>query len=439
VLRRLDLRGQSADHRALRAVLPRADAGGEGPVAAVRAILDEVRRDGDAAVRSLTERFDGVDLAQPRVPDAELAAALARIPGPLRAALEEARDAIVEFHRTQRHEPHEHRRGGVAVRSVAVPVDRAGCYVPGGRAVYPSTVLMTALPAVVAGVGEVVVCVPPDRDGRVPDATLAACALAGVREVHRIGGAQAVAAMAFGTESVAPVDVIVGPGNVYVALAKREVAGMGVVGVPGAFAGPSEVVVLADDSVPADVVAVDVALQAEHGPHGLAWLVTWDEKVADAVGDALSDLVARSPRRAELEATLGDAGWAVLCDGPEQAVAVANAVAPEHLELLLAAPDALVPLVRHAGAVFTGPWAPASVGDYLAGPSHVLPTAGSARWSQALTVADFTKQVHVISLDRDGLARVAPHVVALAEAEGLPAHADSVRIRLERGEEGSWA
>jgi histidinol dehydrogenase len=331
---------------------------------------------------------------------------------------------------------------------------------------------MTAVPARVAGVPEVVLCVPPDRDGRVPPEVLAAAALAGVDEVYRIGGAQAVAAMAYGTATVAPVDVIVGPGNVYVALAKQQVAG--VVGIPASFAGPSEVVVVADASAPAAWAAVDVVVQAEHGPGGLAWLVTWDEAVADAVSrevdrlvaesprraeiestlrdggyavlcdgpeqamavaDAVSRevdrLVAESPRRAEIESTLRDGGYAVLCDGPEQAMAVANAIAPEHLELIVEDPEALLPLVRHAGAVFLGPYAPASVGDYVAGPSHVLPTFGSARFAGALRVDDFRRHIHVVALDGPTLAKVAPHVAAIAEAEGLAAHALSVRLREE--------
>nr|MDQ3758141.1 histidinol dehydrogenase [Actinomycetota bacterium] len=275
----------------------------------------------------------------------------------------------------------------------------------------------------------VVLCVPPGPDGAVAAPTLAAAALAGVDEVYRIGGAQAVAAMAYGTESIRPVDVIVGPGNIYVSVAKREVANEGVVGVPSAFAGPSEVVVVADDSAPVEFAAIDVVVQAEHGPDGLAWLVTWSEPVADAVTAAVERIVEASPRRAEIEATLSDGGYAVLVDGPEQAIEVSNAIAPEHLELMVADPEALLPMVRHAGAVFTGAYAPASVGDYLAGPSHVLPTYGSARFGGALRVDDFCKYVHVVSLDEQTLARLAPHVAAIAEAEGLAAHAESVRIR----------
>jgi histidinol dehydrogenase len=279
----------------------------------------------------------------------------------------------------------------------------------------------------VAGVPELLLCSPPGPEGRIDDGILAAAALAGVDEVYAVGGAQAIGAMAYGTESIRAVDTIVGPGNVYVSIAKREVAGE--VGVPSSFAGPSEVVVIADDSVPASYAAIDVIVQAEHGPDGLAWLVTWSEEVAERVSAEVERMVAESPRREEIEATLDGGGYCVLVEDATRAIEVSNAIAPEHLELLCADADALVPLVRHAGAVFVGPYAPASVGDYMAGPSHVLPTYGSARFAGALRVDDFLKQIHIISVDEAGLARLAPHVAALAEAEGLAAHAESVRIR----------
>ncbi|HET9770318.1 MAG TPA: histidinol dehydrogenase, partial [Acidimicrobiia bacterium] len=315
---------------------------------------------------------------------------------------------------------------GIVVRDLLRPVDRAGLYVPGGRATYPSTVLMTAVPARVAGVPETVLCVPPESDGRVPDVTLAAAAIAGVDEVYRVGGVQAIAAMAYGTETIRPVDVIVGPGNIYVTLAKREVAGR--VGIE-ATAGPSELVVVADESSPPDYVAIDLMAQAEHGPGGSALLVTWSETLAADVAAAIDRLLAESSRRADTEATLRTGGSIVLVDGPEQAMAVANIVAPEHLELMNADPAALVPLVRHAGAVFCGHFAPAAVGDYVAGVNHVLPTARTARFSSALRVANFQKHLHVVGLDEAALGRVAPYVAAFADTEGLEAHAKSVRMR----------
>ncbi|OWY63237.1 histidinol dehydrogenase, partial [cyanobacterium TDX16] len=252
-------------------------------------------------------------------------------------------------------------------------------------------------------------------------------AVAGVDAVHPVGGAQAIAALAYGTESIPAVDVIVGPGNVYVAVAKQEVAGD--VGVAAAFAGPSEIVVVADASVDPSFAAVDVVVQAEHGPGGLAWLITTDEQVAKAVTTELEHLVEAAPRRADIEATLDGGGYAVVVDDLASAMVVANRIAPEHLQLMVEDPAALVPLVRHAGAVFVGPLAPASLGDYVAGPSHVLPTAGTARFAGALTVADFQKPLHVVAVSEAGFLAAAPHVAALALAEGLDEHARSVTLR----------
>ena len=426
MLRRLDLRGAGTD---LRGRLPRPAAQVEPPIEEVRAVLAEVQSRGDGALRELTERFDRAEIDELRVPQAELDAALEATTPELRAALEAARANIEAYHRSQRHADVEHRNGSITIRELQRPVDRAACYVPSALAPLVSTVLMTAVPAKVAGVPEVVLVTSPQPDGTVASGILAAAALAGVDEVYRVGGPAAIAALAFGTESIRPVDVIVGPGSARVAQAKREVASRGLVGVPSAFAGPSEVVVVADTTTPPELAAIDVLVQAEHGPDGLAWLVTWDESVADAVTAAVGELVPRSPRREHLEATLGEGGYAVVCDGPEQAMAVANEIAPEHLELLVADAEALLPLVKHAGAVFCGAMAPASVGDYVAGPNHVLPTNGSARFSEALRVDDFLKHVHVVSLGRAGIDEVGDHVVALATYEGLPAHAESIELR----------
>lgn len=428
MLTRLDLRGISGDPTAH---LPAPEVGGSGPVDAVASILEQVRTGGDAAVRALTARFDGAQLDALTVPDDLVRAALARIDPELRAALELAAERIEAFHRHQRAEtahPATFRDDvGVTIRTEFRAVQRAACYVPGGLASYPSTVLHTAIPARVAGVEDVVLCVPPSSDGTVPDVTLAAAAIVGVDEIVRVGGAQAIGAVAYGTESIRPVEVIVGPGNIYVALAKRAVAEL--VGVPTAFAGPSEVVVVADATAPVDLVAVDLLVQAEHGPLGLAWLVTWDEAVADAVTAEVVAQAGRAVRRDEIQATLASSGYVVLCDSPEQAMAVSNAVAPEHLELITADPEALVPLVRNAGAVFCGPDTPASLGDYLAGPSHVLPTHRTARYGQALTVRDFLKEIHVVTATPDAMATLAPSVERLATAEGLACHAESAARR----------
>ncbi|MET0903843.1 MAG: histidinol dehydrogenase, partial [Acidimicrobiales bacterium] len=425
MLQRLDLRG--VDVRRDR--LPRPVAQVEPPIDEVRALLADVRERGDAALRELTARYDGAEIDDLRVPTTDVAKAVEEISPEVRAALEVAHANITAYHEAQRHPDAEHHNGRISVRELQRPVDRVACYVPSALAPLVSTVLMTAVPAKVAGVPEVVVVTSPQRDGTVAPGILAAAAIAGVDEVYRVGGPAVIGALAYGTESIRPVDVIVGPGSARVAQAKREVAAAGLVGVPSAFAGPSEIVVVADASTPIDWTAIDVVLQAEHGPDGLAWLITWDEAVADGVTAAVAEIVQRSPRRQHLEATLAEGGYVVLCDGPEQAIEIANAIAPEHLELLVAEPDALLPHVRHAGAVFCGAYAPASVGDYLAGPNHVLPTYGSARFSGALRVDDFLKHVHVVSVDRAGLAAVGEHVIALATYEGLDAHAESIRLR----------
>jgi histidinol dehydrogenase len=429
VLNRLDLRGVDD----VRPRLPRPEQRGEEPVDAVREILSDVRRRGDVAVLDLTERFDGVRLDSLRVPSATIESAVRTAPSELVDALTAARDAVRGFHETQRRPDDRYERDGVVIEGRSVPVSRAGVYVPGGRGAYPSTVLMTAVPARVAGVSSVVLCVPPDRaTGTVATPTLVAADLAGVDEVYAVGGAQAIGAMAYGTESIAPVDVIAGPGNVYVAVAKREVAD--VVGVASAFAGPSEIVVVADDTTPPDFAAIDVIVQAEHGPDGLAWLITWSESAADAIDRAIGELVARAPRRNDIESSLRDGGWLALVDGPMQAIEVVNLIAPEHLQLMSADAEDLAPRVRNAGAVFCGAFAPASVGDYIAGPSHVLPTHGTARFAGALTVDDFVKVVHTISLDRTAFEKVAPFVETLAEAEGFDAHAESIKLRRD----SSW-
>ncbi len=427
-LRRLDLRGFTGGPGALAAVLPRPVDQQDRSAEQVAAIIAEVRAGGDGALRGLTARFDRVQLDELRVPDAEIRAAHGRVPAALRDALDVAHDRILAYHSHEAPGPAaDVTSGGITVQHLVRPVSRAGCYAPGGRARYPSTVLMCAVPARVAGVEETVLCVPPGPDGRVDDATLAAAAVAGVTEVYRVGGAQAVAAMAYGTESIRAVDVIVGPGNRYVAEAKRQVSGM--VGIASAFAGPSEVVVIAGPETPPGLAAIDLVVQAEHGPDGLAWLITWSEAVADAVADEVERIVERSPRRSDLDATLGTGGTVVLVDGAREACAVSNAVAPEHLEILTDDAGSLLGEITSAGAVFLGVNAPASVGDYLAGPNHVLPTNRTARFASALRVDDFRKHIHAVSVDDAALQTLGPYVVTLAETEGLPSHAESVRLR----------
>jgi len=423
MLARVDLRG-SAD---VRAALARPPGAGDDVSAAVAAIVAEVRAHGDDALRACTERFDGARLTDLAVPPAALDAAAARLDPDLLASLELAHAQIEAWHQVQACGPIEHERAGVRVRELLVPVDRAGCYVPGGRAPLASSVLMTAVPARVAGVPHVALCTPPRADGTVHDAILAAARLAGVDAVYRVGGAQAIAALAYGTATIDAVDVIVGPGNAYVAEAKRQVAAD--VAIDG-YAGPSEVAIVADDTAPPVLVAADLLAQAEHGPGGACAVITWSESLGAAVERALrtrlDDARTATP---ETESTLRAGGRLVLVDGPEQAIAAANVIAPEHLELMCADAEGLVPLVRNAGAVFVGNDASAVLGDYVAGVNHVLPTGGTARFADALRVDDFRKHMHIVSVAPDALGALVPAVTTLAEAEGLFAHADAMRLR----------
>ncbi len=434
-LRILDLRGKRPPFDA---ALPRPIAPGSDVHDAVASILRQVRAEGDAALVRLTREFDKVDVADGiRVPPSEVAAAAVLAPPELHEALEVAYRRIVAYHAHEGTPPGELDHGGVKVAHLTRAVERAGIYAPGGRARYPSTVLMCAAPARVAGVERIVLCVPPGPDGRVDLATLCAARVAGVDEVYRVGGAQAIAAMAYGTATVPAVDVIAGPGNAYVAEAKRQVAG--VVGVASAFAGPSEIVVVAGPGAPAEFAAIDLVVQAEHGPDGMAWLVTWDADLAAEISEQVGRIVAGSSRRADLESTLATAGVACLVDGPAEAIEVANAVAPEHLQLMVPESEGMLLLdrVRNAGAVFIGSWSPASMGDYIAGPNHVLPTNRTARFASALRADDFRKHIHAVRVSPDALRTLGPHLVTLAETEGLPAHADSVRRRLAALEAGA--
>lgn len=430
MLARLDVRDARADLAERLGLGPHgADADPE-VATSVAEIVDAVRRRGDTAVREYTQRFDGPFLDSLRVTAEECRAAVEETPTAVLDALELASDRIDEYHRAQvAAQPAAYSSAGVTVTEAIRPVDRAGLYVPGGRAAYPSTVLMTSIPARVACVPERVLCVPPDARGNVPAVTLAAAVLTGVTEIYRVGGAQAIAAMAYGTESIPAVDVIVGPGNAYVDAAKRLVAGLGIVGIDGP-AGPSELVVIADETADPQQVALDLAAQAEHGPGGTAYVVAWSAEVLDRVVDAIRVYLSAARRTEEIRSTLTTGGRAVLVRDVEQAVTVSNLVAPEHLELLVENASDLVPSVRHAGAVFID--TPTALGDYVAGANHVLPTGRAARFASALRVDDFRTHMHVVSATPQGLTAIGPAAIVLAEAEGLSAHAASVRRRIQR-------
>ena len=401
--------------------------------AAVRAIVDDVRLRGDEAVRDHTRRLDGRDLApdQWQVSGVRCQEALERIPRPLRAALEAAIARVRVYHQRQARSNEgflDRDPQGNALGMRVVPLDRVGVYVPGGKASYPSTVIMNVVPAVVAGVTDIVMTTPA---AGVNDAVLAAATLAGVTRLFQVGGAQAIAALAFGTQTIPRVDKIVGPGNRFVTEAKHQVSGT--VGID-MLAGPTEVLIIADDSADARYVAADMIAQAEHDEDAAAWCVTTSADLGAALDRELARRAASSPRRAIVERSLAAHGVLVLVPDLDAAVAVANRRAPEHLEIMVADPWPLVNRIRHAGAVFVGAATPEPVGDYLAGPSHVLPTGGTARFMSPLGVYDFVKRISLIAYSPERLQEDAGHIIALAEAEGLVGHAEAVRVRLK--EEG---
>ncbi len=404
-------------------------------LAAATDIIEDVRARGDAALREYTERFDGVKVENFRVPLAALAEAGAQVSEATVRALRQAADQIRDFHERQRQQSwFSVREDGALVGSKVEPLESVGIYVPGGRALYPSTVLMNALPAAVAGVGRIVCVTPPAPDGGVDAAILEACRISGVTEIYTVGGAQAVAALAYGTESIAPVAKITGPGNAYVAAAKKIVSGD--VGID-MIAGPSEVCVVADAAADPALVAIDLMAQAEHDPLAACYLVTFDEDYADAVERMVKRHLASSTRAEITAASLADQGLIVVCNTMEQAMEAVNVIAPEHLELHVDHALDLLGAVRNAGAIFLGAWTPEAVGDYVAGPNHTLPTGGTARYASPLSVDEFVKKSSVIQYSSAALARDARAVMDLAAHEGLWAHAKSVEMRKNLLETGS--
>jgi len=397
----------------------------------VQEIIAKVRRDGDAAVIDYTNRFDRVQIGLSGlcIGEAEIAAALAEIPAELHDALKLAAVRIEAFHRAQLPQNLEFTDAvGATLGLRWGPLDAVGIYVPGGKASYPSSVLMNAIPAKVAGVPRIAMCVPAP-DGVLNPLVLAAAHLAGVTEIYRTGGAQAVAALAYGTAIIEKVDRIVGPGNAYVAEAKRQVFGQ--VGIDS-IAGPSEVLILADAANHPAHLALDLLAQAEHDEDAQAILVTNDAALAEAVLDAVKTALTTLPRAAIAGESWRRHGAVILVRDWEEAVALANRVAPEHLQLMLAEPGAVFQKIRHAGAVFLGANTPEAIGDYVAGPNHVLPTSGTARFSSGLSVYDFLKRTTWVSLNDAALQTIGPAAVALAEAENLSAHGRSVAIRLPK-------
>ena len=434
MLRTIDLRGQELRPAQLRRVLPRGGTDVAAVVDKVAPLVHRVRQEGAAAALDYGEQFDGVRPTHLRVPQAELEKAASGLDPQVRQAIAASIERVRKVHAEQKPAAHATELApGATVTEVFRPVERVGLYVPGGKAVYPSSVIMNAVPAQAAGAESLVVASPPQKEcGGLPHPTvLAVCQMLGVDEVWAVGGGQAIALMAYGDDDaeLAPVDMITGPGNIFVTATKRLVRG--VVGTD-AEAGPTEIAIIADDTANPVYVAYDLISQAEHDPMAASVLITASPSLAQRVNaevEARYSATANAQRAAE--ALGGEQSGIVLVDSLDAAVAVANAYAAEHLEIHTAEPGAVAERIKHAGAIFVGDFAPVPLGDYAAGSNHVLPTSGTARFSAGLSTHTFMRPVNLIDYDRAALEEIAPHVIAFAEAEGLPAHGEAIRARFE--------
>ncbi len=397
---------------------------------AATSIIADVRARGDEALREYTAKFDGVEVENFRVSQDAIDAAVATCDPKLAQSLEHAAQQIREFHERQVHQNwFEMRENGALVGTKYTPLDSVGIYVPGGRALYPSSLLMNALPASVAGVKRIVCCTPPTKDGSLDGAILKAAQLCGISEIYTVGGSQAIGALAYGTESIAPVCKVTGPGNAFVAAAKKIVSGDCGIDM---IAGPSEVCVVADRTADPSLVAIDLMAQAEHDPLASCYLVAFDESYVDEVEACIEKFIAQSPRAEITSASLADNGIVVVCPDMNAAIEAVNVIAPEHLELHFDGAMDELGKVRNAGAIFVGHWTAEAVGDYVAGPNHTLPTGGTARFSSPLSVDDFVKKSSVICYSPEALAYDADAVATIAHHEGLWAHARSVELRAEK-------
>lgn len=392
----------------------------------VQEIIDTVRQNGDAALIDYSAKFDQATVTELKVTDAEIEAALAQVDPDFLKVLETAKNNIAEFHEKQISQGFMMTRKGAVMGQRVIPLAKVGIYVPGGTAAYPSTVLMNAVPAKIAGVKKIVLVTPPLQDGSVNPAILAAAKVAGVDEIYRVGGAQAVAALAYGTESVPKVDKIVGPGNIYVAAAKRLVYGKVDIDM---IAGPSDVLIVADETANPVTLAADMLAQAEHDINAQAILVTTNRDIAEKTAVEVERQTALLPRKAIIEQSLANNGKIILVSSLEEAIAAANEVAPEHLELCVAEPFAWLDQVENAGSVFLGHNTPEVLGDYLAGPNHTLPTEGTARFYSPLSVDDFVKHSQYLYYGEAAMRAAADDVILFAETEGLGGHANSIRLR----------
>lgn len=429
-MRRIELEANQAFEESL---LNRTSAFNADALVAATNIVEAVRERGDAALKEFTQRFDGVELESFRVSNAAIDEAIAKVDPTVAKALQKAANQIRDFHERQKQQSwFALREDGALVGAKVEPLDSVGVYVPGGRALYPSSVLMNAIPASVAGVKRIVCATPPTKDGSLDPAIVEACRIAGVTEIYAIGGAQAIGALAYGTETIAPVDKITGPGNAFVAAAKKVVSGD--VGID-MIAGPSEVCVVADETALPELVAIDLMAQAEHDPLASCYLVTFSSEYADQVEAAINEHMKESTRAEITKASLDNQGLIIVCPSLPAALETVNVIAPEHLELHVSNAMELLGSIRHAGAIFMGEWTPEAVGDYVAGPNHTLPTGGTARFSSPLSVDEFIKKSSVIQYSAAALMRDASAIMTIADHEGLWAHAQSVRLRTKLAEQ----
>ena len=394
----------------------------------VKKVLNDVSERGDAALREYELRFDGVQIDDFAVTAEEIDAAVAAVGAEYVRILKRAAANIERFHRAQIRSDFSMNYDGITVGERFIPVQSAGLYVPGGTARYPSSVLMNCVPAKLAGVQNIIICTPPSKDGRIPDGILAAAKVAGADKVYRVGGAQAIAAMAYGTESIPKVDKIVGPGNVCVATAKKLV--QGICGID-MIAGPSEILVIADETANADWLAADLLSQAEHDKLASAIMITDSEALATAVSAAVEKRLEKLPRREIAAESIKNNGKIIITESIMQAAELSDRIAPEHLELAVARPEKLLEQIKNAGSVFLGHYTPEATGDYMAGTNHTLPTGGTARFSSPLGVDDFIKKTQFIKMSREALENYYRDIAAFAESEGLNAHAESVKARFE--------
>ncbi|SFX90516.1 histidinol dehydrogenase [Bacillus altitudinis] len=403
------------------------DTGTEEQRLAVQRIIEEVRKNGDEAVRSFTKQFDGVSIEQPLVTEDEKTKAYERLDPEMIQIIKTAIRNIRTYHERQLTSSwFYHQKDGSMLGQKVTPLDAVGVYVPGGTAAYPSSVLMNVIPALVAGVERIVLVTPPGKDGHLSDAVLVAAKELGISEMYKMGGAQAIAALAYGTDSIQPVDKITGPGNIYVALAKREVFGQVDIDM---IAGPSEIAVLADETAAAHEVAADLLSQAEHDALASSILVTPSKGLAEAVQAEVQAQLDTLPRKSIATQSIQDHGYIYVTESLDLAVDIVNQLAPEHLEVLTAYPESLLGQIKHAGAIFLGRYSPEPVGDYFAGPNHVLPTNGTARFSSPLSVTDFQKKTSIISYSKEAFETHRESIAAFARLEGLEAHARSIEAR----------